>query len=117
MENPLLEDHAYPAFSRIEPEHVEPAIDALIADGRRLIAALTENTDAASWDRFVQPIEEEDDRLARAWSPVIPSELGHEFGCVASRLQCLSAEAERVRHRGGAQRSALSRLSEASRRG
>lgn len=70
MENPLLEDRTHPAFTRIEPKHVEPAIDALIADGRRLLAALTENVDAATWDSFVQPIEEEDDRLARAWSPV-----------------------------------------------
>jgi Zn-dependent oligopeptidase len=41
MENPLLEDRVHPAFTRITPEHAEPAIDTLIAEGRRLIAALT----------------------------------------------------------------------------
>lgn len=70
MDNPLLEDQPYPAFSRIRPEHVEPAIDTLIADGRRLIERLTATTADATWESFVQPIEEEDDRLARAWSPV-----------------------------------------------
>lgn len=70
MDNPLLEDQPQPAFSRIRPAHVEPAIDTLIADGRRLIERLTASTDEATWESFVQPIEEEDDRLARAWSPV-----------------------------------------------
>lgn len=70
MDNPLLEDRTPPAFTRILPEHVEPAIDDLIADGRRLIAELTQERAAATWDNFVQPIEEADDRLGRAWSPV-----------------------------------------------
>jgi len=70
MQNPLLNDHELPPFSAIRPEHIEPAIDQLITDGRRLIETLTAETGAATWDGFVQPIEEEDDRLARAWSPV-----------------------------------------------
>lgn len=70
MQNPLLEDRIYPAFSRISPEHVQPAIDALLADGRQLVEKLTQDPSAATWSSFVQPIEEEDDRLARAWSPV-----------------------------------------------
>ncbi|MEA3643387.1 MAG: M3 family metallopeptidase [Lamprobacter sp.] len=70
MRNPLLNDQAHPAFSAIKPEHVEPAIDLLISNGRRLLQSLTAETSTATWDSFVQPIEEEDDRLARAWSPV-----------------------------------------------
>jgi oligopeptidase A len=70
MENPLLEDGSLPAFSRITPDHVEPAIDVLLAEGRALIERLTADDSAATWTSFVQPIEEEDDRLARAWSPV-----------------------------------------------
>ena len=70
MDNPLLENTPLPAFSRIRPEHVEPAIDQLLAEGRTLIATLTANADQATWENFVTPIEEEDDRLSRAWSPV-----------------------------------------------
>ncbi len=34
--NPLLADTALPAFSRIRPEHIAPAISAILADyGRR----------------------------------------------------------------------------------
>ena len=68
--NPLLDDNPLPSFSRIRPEHVEPAIDQLLADGRALIARMAANADEATWEGFVDPIEEEDDRLARAWSPV-----------------------------------------------
>ena len=70
MPNPLLEDRRLPDFPRIRPEHVEEAIDQRLADGRRLIASLTERVETATWDTFVQPIEEEEDRLARSWSPV-----------------------------------------------
>ncbi|TVQ86252.1 MAG: M3 family peptidase [Chromatiaceae bacterium] len=70
MDNPLLEDRLLPAYSRIRPEHAEPAIDHLLAAGRALIATLSARADEATWDNFVEPIEEEDDRLARAWSPV-----------------------------------------------
>lgn len=70
MQNPLLNDHPHPAFNAIRPEHVEPAIDALIDDGRRLVETLTAEPGPASWESLVQQLEEEDDRLARAWSPV-----------------------------------------------
>ncbi|MFE8033988.1 oligopeptidase A [Thiohalocapsa marina] len=68
--NPLLESSALPAFSRIRPEHVEPAIDQLLADGRQLVDELASQADTATWENFVERIEEEDDRLSRAWGPV-----------------------------------------------
>jgi len=70
MENPLLDNAPLPAFSRIRPEQVEPAIDQLLADGRSLVAELAARADQATWETFVDPIEEEDNRLSRAWSPV-----------------------------------------------
>jgi oligopeptidase A len=70
MTNPLLESAALPAFSRIMPEHVEPAIDTLLAENRERIAALLDEVDTPNWSNFVEPIEQLDDRLERAWSPV-----------------------------------------------
>jgi oligopeptidase A len=69
-DNPLLSDNPLPSFSRIRPEHVEPAIDRLLADGRALIERVTAIAPSATWETFVDPIEDEDDRLSRAWSPV-----------------------------------------------
>ncbi|MGB5734836.1 MAG: M3 family metallopeptidase [Thiohalocapsa sp.] len=70
MDNPLLENSPLPSFSRIRPEQVEPAIDQLLADGRKLVTALAANAEQATWETFVDPLEEEDDRLSRAWAPV-----------------------------------------------
>jgi len=70
MTNPLLENRTLPDFGRIRPEHIEPAIDQLLAEGRSLIAELSQQPDTATWESFVERIELEDDRLSRAWSPV-----------------------------------------------
>tara|TARA_R110002049_G_scaffold57581_16_gene157748 strand:+ start:176 stop:2209 length:2034 start_codon:yes stop_codon:yes gene_type:complete len=70
MSNPLLESHTLPPFSRIEPAHVEPAIRQLIERNKQRIDELLASTDTYSWDNLLQPIEELDDELSRAWSPV-----------------------------------------------
>ncbi|MEY6432589.1 oligopeptidase A [Thioalkalicoccus limnaeus] len=70
MDNPLLSMTGLPPFSRIEPEHVEPAIDRLLADCRARIAELTGPDRLPTWESFVEPLEILDDRLSRAWSPV-----------------------------------------------
>jgi oligopeptidase A len=70
LNNPLLDTEALPAFGSIRPEHVEPAVDALLADNRAAIAALLENPAPRSWESLVAPLEECHDRLSRAWSPV-----------------------------------------------
>ncbi len=59
-----------PAFSQIRPEHVEPAINELLATNRKKIAELLQNHPRPDWLSVIEPIEEMDDRLSRAWSPV-----------------------------------------------
>jgi len=70
MENPLLSMTGLPPFSKIKPEHVEPAVDALIASNRQLVEQLIHDVSKPGWENFIQPIEEADDRLNRAWAPV-----------------------------------------------
>lgn len=70
MTNPLLEDTELPQFSKILPEHVEPAIDQLLADARALIDRQLQHTGPYSWDNLIEPIEAAEDRLNKAWSPV-----------------------------------------------
>ena len=70
MTNPLLEQTGLPAFSQIRPEHVEPAIDQLLAENRQRIAGLLDEVGQPTWHNLVEPIEEWEDRLGRAWSPV-----------------------------------------------
>ena len=70
MDNPLLAFEGLPPFSRIEPRHVEPALEHLIAENRALCAALLDAGPPYSWKSLVEPLEVADDRLNRAWSPV-----------------------------------------------
>ena len=70
MSNPLLENLTLPAFSRIRPEHVEPAVDQLLEEHRALLTSLLEKPGEHTWETLFQPLEEKDDQLDRAWSPV-----------------------------------------------
>jgi len=70
MSNPLLEMAGLPPFSKIKPEHVEPALDALLAESRQAVEDLLAATTEYSWDNLVQPLEEMEERLGRVWSPV-----------------------------------------------
>lgn len=69
--NPLLQDFDLPPYSLIKPEHVEPAIDTILADNRAAIAALLETQQSnPSWSGLVLALDELNARLGRAWSPV-----------------------------------------------
>jgi oligopeptidase A len=70
MTNPLLATHSLPLFASIKPNHIEAAIEQILSDSRAEIERLLEGGAAYSWENFVEPLEEIDDRLSRAWSPV-----------------------------------------------
>ena len=70
MTNPLLELKGLPPFSRIMPEHIEPAIDQLLTDARKQVETLLAANADYSWENLVAPMEEMNDRISRAWSPV-----------------------------------------------
>lgn len=70
MSNPLLDMDGLPPFSKIKPEHVEPAVDLLLAESRQVVEDLLAASTEYSWDNLVQPLEEMEERLGRVWSPV-----------------------------------------------
>jgi len=69
QDNPLLDYDHLPQFSKIKPEHIEPAIDYILSDNRQRIDALLKKTEHYTWDNSLQQLEELDDRLNRTWSP------------------------------------------------
>ena len=69
MENPLLALEPLPSFTQIRPEHVEPAIRAVLAENRARIGAL-ESLAEPTFASLVEPLEDMHHRLARVWSPV-----------------------------------------------
>ncbi|MCL7420322.1 MAG: oligopeptidase A [Methylobacter sp.] len=70
MNNPLLQNSALPLFSQIKPEHVEPAIGQLLAEARAVVEQHLQATTEYTWENLVEPIEDAEDRLSKAWSPV-----------------------------------------------
>ncbi|MGH8278992.1 MAG: M3 family metallopeptidase [Gammaproteobacteria bacterium] len=66
--NPLLAPAGLPRFAEIRAAHIEPAVDAVLAENRARIGGLQTLT-APTWDSFVEPMETLDERLHRAWSP------------------------------------------------
>ena len=70
MNNPLLADVTLPAFSKILPEHVEPALDTVLQQARQTVADLLDSTEKPSWQSLVIPMEEVDASIHQVWSPV-----------------------------------------------
>ena len=70
MTNPLLTTTDLPYYTAIRPEHIEPAIDRVLADNRVVLERLLAAQDTYTWDNLIQPLEELEDRLNKAWSPV-----------------------------------------------
>ena len=74
MNNPLLSFDGLPPFSQILPEHVEPAVDQLLTEAKQSIESVLGDTIGGmteySWNNFIQPMENIQDRINKAWSPV-----------------------------------------------
>ena len=70
MHNPLLETSLLPTFSTILPEHIEPALDQLLAENRAKLAELLTNNHEYSWENLLQPFEDISLRLDQMWSIV-----------------------------------------------
>jgi oligopeptidase A len=70
VSNPLLHFAGLPKFDEIKPEHVSPALDALLGEGRKTIDALATSKGKPSWDNFALKLEDLDEKISRAWSQI-----------------------------------------------
>lgn len=68
--NPLLHLAGLPKFNKIIPEHIIPAIDSLITEGRTLIEQLATDPEAPTWENFALKLEDHSEKLGRAWSQI-----------------------------------------------
>jgi oligopeptidase A len=67
--NPLLEFSGLPRFDEIRAEHVGPAIDTLLAQAEAAVKR-AETVAPATWDGFVEPLDDATEKLWRAWGQV-----------------------------------------------
>jgi oligopeptidase A len=85
-ENPLLFPIAsgkLPAFNRIRAEHADQAIDTVLSANRArlqdLLTSVEQPSWVAAWEGLLEPLDEMEDRVARAWGPV-----AHLFGVLST---------------------------------
>lgn len=68
--NPLLDFSGLPRFMDIKPEHIAPAVEELLHDCREVIARVRAAAALPTWQDFVQPMVDANERLSRAWGQI-----------------------------------------------
>ena len=70
MTNPLLQTAGLPAFDAIHPEHVAPAVDALLAQADAALELAVGPEVPADYDAMSAVLDVATERLGRAWGAV-----------------------------------------------
>jgi oligopeptidase A len=71
MSNPLLDFSGLPRFSDIKTEHVEPAIDTLLAAAKKQLETTASTApEQATWEDTLLPLDVVCEQLSRAWGVV-----------------------------------------------
>jgi oligopeptidase A len=70
MNNPLLHTDGLPAFDAIRPEHVTPAVQALLADADSALEAAVGPGVPADYEAMSSVLDVATERLGRAWGAV-----------------------------------------------
>ena len=68
--NPLLDFSDLPRFDLVQPGHVKPAVESLLAAGRELITHLTEEATPSTWKDFAGALADGLEPFGRAWGIV-----------------------------------------------
>jgi len=68
--NPLLDFSDLPLFDRIRPEHVAPAVDALLAEADRALETVTAPDFPADWAAIAKVLDVATERFSCAWGAV-----------------------------------------------
>ena len=68
--NPLLDFSGTPHFDRIQPGHVSPAVDALLAEAQNSLEKVTDSDFPADWSAISGVLDVATEKLGRAWSAV-----------------------------------------------
>ncbi|MEX1167599.1 MAG: M3 family metallopeptidase [Hydrogenophaga sp.] len=68
--NPLLGAPELPRFGAIQPEHVAPAIDALLKEASDALEAVTQDSFPADWKSMSAVLDVATERFSNAWGAV-----------------------------------------------
>ncbi len=70
MSNPLLDASDLPPFDRVRPEHVAPAMDALLQSSNTALEHVTAADFPADWSAIARELEVATEKLGRAWGAI-----------------------------------------------
>jgi oligopeptidase A len=70
MTNPLLDFSDLPLFDQIQPEHVAPALDQLLAHANAALDTVTQPDFPAQWTEIAKALDVSTEQLGRAWGAV-----------------------------------------------
>ncbi|WP_394791629.1 M3 family metallopeptidase [Rhodoferax sp.] len=70
MTNPLLDFSDLPLFDQIQPEHVAPALDQLLASANAALDTVTQPDFPAQWSEIAKALDVSTEQLSRAWGAV-----------------------------------------------
>ena len=70
MSNPLLDFSALPAFDRITPSDVAPAMDTLLARANEALETVTASDFPARWSDIARVLDVATEKLGRSWGVV-----------------------------------------------
>ncbi|PTN10010.1 M3 family metallopeptidase [Nitrosomonas aestuarii] len=68
--NPLLDFSGLPRFSEINAAHITPAIETLLNENKATIDNIRHDPQTPTWQSFVQPMVDANERMSRAWGQV-----------------------------------------------
>ncbi len=68
--NPLLDFSDLPLFDQIRPEHVAPALDALLQESEAALERVTAADFPADWGAIARELDVATEKLGRAWGAV-----------------------------------------------
>ncbi len=70
LDNPLLNFGDLPLFDQIQPEHVGPALDQLLAQANAALETVTQPDFPAQWTAISKALDVSAEQLGRAWGSV-----------------------------------------------
>ena len=70
QDNPLLDFSDLPRFGEIQPAHVTPALDVLLAAAKTAVDRASAPETPATWTDIVEPVEHATEPLSRAWGVI-----------------------------------------------
>ena len=70
MTNPLLDFSGLPLFDQIQPGHVTPALDSLLAEADAALETVTAAQFPAQWTAIAKVLDVATEKLGRAWGSV-----------------------------------------------